>query len=125
MEDGCLDGRSAERAEKLKRYPYLSVNYLAKIESIPEVVKVLKDIVSFILYATKERKNDVSDFNALKDVFISGRKVGKIPTGASDVTDLDVVGDFNIADDAGTVYLYALVNVGGTATWRRVAMSSW
>lgn len=125
MEDGQLDGRATERTEELKRYPYLSVNYLSKIQSVPEIVKVLKDVVSFILYVTKERKNDVSDFNALKDVFISGRKVGKIPSGASDVTDLDVVGDFNIADDTGTVYLYALVNVGGTATWRRVAMSAW
>lgn len=87
--------------------------------------KTLGDVIDVVRYILKERTNDVKDFNAQKDKFISGRKVKKVPSGASDVTSGDAVGDFNIADDSGTVYLYALVDVGGTATWRRVALSSW
>ena len=78
-----------------------------------------------VRYIQKERKNDVNDFDALKDNYISGRKVDKIPTGASNVTATDTVGDFNIADDGGTTYLYALVDISGTAEWRRVALSTW
>lgn len=73
-----------------------------------------------IRYIQKERKNDVNDFNNLKDSFISGRKVGKIPTGASDIVTTDRVGDFNY--DAN--YLYICVDNSG-AEWRRVALSTW
>jgi hypothetical protein len=81
----------------------------------------LLDIFSWIRFVTEERKNDVNDFNNLNQVFISGRKVGKIPTGASDVNPAkDRVGDFNYTPS----YLYILTDNAGTATWRRVALST-
>jgi len=73
----------------------------------------------------KERRFDVKDYDNLQNRFLSGRKVGKIPTGATDVTSLDKAGDFNIAYDGSATYLYALVNISGNAEWRRVALSSW
>jgi len=69
----------------------------------------------------RERRADVKDFNNLKNVFISGRKVGKIPTASNDVTDGDRVGDFNYSAS----YLYLCVNDAGSAKWRRVALSTW
>lgn len=70
---------------------------------------------------TRERTNDISTINNLKNVFMSGRKVGKVPTGASDVLDSDRVGDFNYDDQ----YYYILVDNAGTAEWRRTALASW
>jgi hypothetical protein len=87
-------------------------------ENLQEVIDSLREIVEV-------RRNDIQDFDNLNNVFISGRRVGRIPSGATDVIDGDKVNDFNIADDSGTVYLYSLVNISGTAEWRRVALSSW
>lgn len=91
----------------MKSYPKI------KLQTLGDVIEILNDI-------TKERKTDVSEFNNLKNTFISGRKVGKIPTGAADVAATDRVGDFNY--DAS--YLYLCVDNSGAA-WRRVALSSW
>lgn len=83
------------------------------IASRDELLEFCKDI-------TRLRRQDVAEFNNLPNVFIEGRKVGKIPTGSSDTTG-DRVGDFNY--DAS--YIYICVNNGGTAAWRRVAIGSW
>ena len=69
----------------------------------------------------RERPRDVKDYDNLSNRFISGRKTGKIPTGASDISSTDKVGDFNYDQN----YMYIVVNNGGTAEWRRVALSSW
>lgn len=82
--------------------------------------KTLADINVLLRYIQKERRNDINDFNNLKDVFISGRKVGKIPTGASDISITDKLGDFNFDAD----YIYICVDNSG-AEWRRVALSTW
>lgn len=95
--------------------PYLKLKTPTNPQDIEDVLQVI----------IRERRLDIKDFDNLNNRFISGRKSGKLPTGSLDVTDSDKVGDFNIADDSGTVYLYALVDVGGTAEWRRVALSSW
>lgn len=98
----------------MKLYPQIG-----PIKNLPDLFRVVETVV-------KERKQDIQDFNNLRNTYIAGRKVGKIPTGAIDVDPaLDKVGDFNIADDSGTTYLYALVDISGTAEWRRVALSSW
>lgn len=82
---------------------------------------VQSSIDDFLLSVRKERKTDILEFANLKNIFISGRKVGKIPTGASDISATDRVGDFNY--DAS--YLYICVNNAGSAVWRRAALSSW
>lgn len=66
------------------------------------------------------RNEDITDFNNLQNIFMRGRKVGKIPTGSSDIASTDRVGDFNY--DAS--YLYLCVDNSG-ATWRRIALGSW
>lgn len=80
-----------------------------------------KDIKELLRYVVKERTNDVNDFNNLKNVFMSGRKTGKIPVGSSDVTNADRVGDFSF----DVSYFYILVDNAGTAEWRRIALASW
>jgi hypothetical protein len=82
--------------------------------------KNLTDIQEILRYIQKERRNDINDFNNLNKVFISGRKVGKIPTGASDIQDTDKIGDFNFDAD----YLYICVDNSG-AEWRRATLSTW
>jgi hypothetical protein len=88
-------------------------------QNIGDVADVMQNMIL-------ERTNDIKDFDNLNNVFISGRKVGKVPTGATDVTSSDKIGDFNIASIGGTFYLISLVNNGGTPVWARVAMTiSW
>lgn len=79
------------------------------------------DVRELLQEIVRERRLDISDFNNLQNRFISGRKVNKIPAGASDVVSTDKVGDFNY--DAS--YIYVLVNNSGTAEWRRAALSTW
>ena len=69
---------------------------------------------------TRIREEDIKDFANLENIFMRGRKVGKVPTGSSDITG-SRVGDFNY----DTSYLYICVDNSGTATWRRVAIGSW
>ena len=47
--------------------------------NLPEMAKTLRDIV-------KKRINDVYDFDNLKNVFMSGRSVAKIPTASKSPT---------------------------------------
>jgi hypothetical protein len=72
-------------------------------------------------YILKERGNDINDFNNLENIFMRGRKVGKVPTSSADIAAADRVGDFNY--DAS--YVYLVVESGGNAVWRRVGLSSW
>lgn len=74
----------------------------------------------FCREVTRQRQQDVEEFSNLYNLFMQGRKVGKIPTGSSDVTNQDRIGDFNYDTD----YLYICVNDSG-ASWRRVAIGSW
>lgn len=87
-----------------------------KIEAVD-----LGSVLHLMQYITKERKNDIRDFNNITNNFISGRKVGKIPSSATDIIASDKVGDFNY--DAN--YIYICVENSGSAEWRRVAISSW
>lgn len=79
------------------------------------------DVIRVLEIAVRERTQDIKDFDNLTNTFISGRKVGKIPTGAADISPTDRVGDFNYT----TSFLYIVVNNAGTAEWRRAALASW
>lgn len=83
--------------------------------------RTLVDVIELLRYVNKERTNDIKDFDNLTNVFISGRKVGKIPTGAADISSSDRVGDFNY--DAN--YIYICINNAGAAQWRRATLASW
>ena len=79
------------------------------------------DLYTLGRYILKERANDINDFNNLQNVFMAGRKVGKVPTGSADVAATDRVGDFNYSAS----YLYLCVDNAGSAAWRRVSLATW
>jgi len=83
-------------------------------ETLDDVKLQLQDI-------TRTRKDDIALIQNLPNVFISGRKVGRIPTSSADVISGDKIGDFNYDID----YIYILVNNAGTGVWRRAALGSW
>lgn len=89
-------------------YPY----YPAETEE--DIKEVLRQI-------TNIRKDDIAQISQLTNIFVSGRKVGKVPTSSLDVDSTDRIGDINYT----TTYLYILVDNGGTAQWRRIALGSW
>lgn len=77
-------------------------------------------IADFCREVARLREEDIEDFNNLSNIFMRGRKVGKIPTGSTDVAATDRLGDFNY--DAN--YLYLCVDNSG-AVWRRITLGSW
>jgi len=87
---------------------------------------VLKDqtpqgIFEWLKFVVRARTDDVQEYNNLSNVFISGRKVGRIPTSSADVIAGDKIGDFSV----DTTYAYFLVDNSGTGVWRRVAVGAW
>lgn len=80
-----------------------------------------EELVNFAKDVARKRLEDIANFNNLPNLFISGRKVAKVPTGSADVDPSDRIGDFNYT----TSYLYICVDDSGTAAWRRVALGSW
>lgn len=80
-----------------------------------------QEIVDFCRYISRSRQEDVAESVNFYNIFIQGRKVGKIPSSSADVVATDRVGDFNYSDS----YLYLCVDSGGSAVWRRVALGSW
>lgn len=89
------------------------------IDASGEPEDALKEVVEFCREIARSREEDIGDFTNLQNIFIKGRKVGKIPANSSDTVG-DRVGDFNY--DAA--YLYICVDNTGTAEWRRVATGS-
>lgn len=82
----------------------------------------LSDTVRVLLVICRERKYDIEDFENLNNIFVGGRIVGKVPTGANDVDPTDRVGDTNF--DYASGYMYRLVGNAGTAVWARVALDT-
>jgi hypothetical protein len=91
-----------------KDYPYWSA------ESLDEVKEQLRQI-------TNTRKDDITQIANLSNVFVAGRKVGRVPSGSADVLAGDCVGDVNYSAS----FLYILIDNAGTPAWRRVALSAW
>jgi len=79
---------------------------------------VAADLKETIRVMVEERLTDVKDFDNLQNRFMSGRKTGKIPSGASDIASTDKLGDFN-TDNA---YFYIVVNDAGAAVWARIPL---
>lgn len=80
-----------------------------------------KGIFEWLKYVVRARSDDVQEFNNLENIFVAGRKVGKIPSASNDVVAGDKIGDFNVS----ATYAYYLIDNAGTAEWRRVAVGSW
>lgn len=82
----------------------------------------LKGVFEWLKYVVRARSEDVQEFNNLPNIFISGRKVGKVPSASNDVVADDKLGDFNA--DGTTGYAYFLVDNTGTAEWQRAKLGS-
>lgn len=67
------------------------------------------------------RERDIEDFANLKNIFMRGRKVAKIPTASTDIVAADREGDFNFDLN----YIYICVDTGSGLAWRRTAVESW
>lgn len=91
-----------------KDYPYWSA------ETEQDVKDQLRQICN-------TRKDDISTIQNLPNIFIYGRKVGKIPTSSLDVVSTDKIDDINW--DAS--YVYILIDNSGTPEWRRTALGAW
>lgn len=92
----------------LKDYPYWGA------ETETETKDQLRQICNI-------RKDDITQISNLVNVFMSGRKVGKIPSASNDVSPTDRIGDQNYDQN----YLYILIDNSGTAEWRRASLGSW
>lgn len=87
-----------------------------------DISATLEGLLSAFRFISRERANDIQDFNNLQNIFMSGRKVGKIPASSVDVAADDHIGDFNITKD----FRYDCVSDGaGGAVWRRIAEATW
>lgn len=91
------------------------------MKNYPKELKNQNDVFNLLNYIVKERINDVKDFDNLKNIFMRGRKVNKVPTSSTDIEVKDNLGDFNY--DAS--YLYILVDNGGSNEWRRAPLQTW
>lgn len=92
------------------------------MKTYPKLLKSDIDSVASVLqFIIRERQNDVTENTNLPQIFIGGRKVGKIPTSSIDIVATDKVGDLNYDPN----YLYIVVDNAGTAEWRRGALAAW
>ena len=80
------------------------------VDNLSNHTSVLRSILS-------ARGDDISEFDNLKNTFMSGRKVGKVPTESADIAAADRAGDFNYDED----YLYLFTGTD----WRRLELLSW
>ncbi len=87
----------------------------------PGITRDLKDVQEQLQKICNIRKSDITQFNNLQQIFVGGRKVGRIPSSSLDVITGDVIGDFNV----NATYAYYLIDNAGTSEWRRVAVGSW
>jgi hypothetical protein len=79
-------------------------------------------LVDILAYIQRLRQDDIGDNDNLINTFVSGRRVGKIPTASNDVATTDRLNDVSVALNAA--YIYFLVDNAGTREWRRVTMAS-
>jgi len=108
MDDRATKG-SEDTMTTFREYPYYPS------ENLEDVKELLRQIINL-------RKDDISVISQITSSFISGRKVGKIPTGSADVDPAkDKVGDVNYTAS----FLYILIDNAGTPAWRRVALAAW
>lgn len=81
----------------------------------------LAEITDFCRFIVRARQDDVAEMSNLYNIFIQGRKVGKIPSSSADVAAGDRIGDFNYDSS----YIYLCVESGGSAVWRRASLGGW
>lgn len=94
-----------------KNYPYYS-DYTQ-----PGTANQLRQICNL-------RNDDITTIKNLPQIFVGGRKVGKIPTDSDDVNSTDKIGDQNYDYNSGTPYFYILMDDGANGKWIRFSGSA-
>lgn len=82
--------------------------------------ETLEDVKQHLREIENVRKDDITQVSNLVNIFVSGRKVGRIPSSSTNVIDGDKVGDFNVTDS----FAYYLIDTGAGGEWRRVAVGA-
>lgn len=67
------------------------------------------------------RADDQKQWLNLQNLFVSGRRVTRVPSAGNNVLATDNVGDFNVT----ATFAYFLINNSGTIEWVRVAVATW
>ena len=91
----------------MQNYPSLISN------TVSSIITTLRRIIEL-------RKQDITDFNNLNQVFLSGRKVGKVPANSADITSGDRVLDWNY-DNSYVYWVLLITGSPDTLEWRRIA----
>ena len=81
----------------------------------------LKTTMKVVQFIVRERDTDIRSWNNLQNIYVLGRKVGKIPTSSLDIDPTDKIGDVNYDQN----YYYIVVESGGNAEWRRISLGTW
>jgi hypothetical protein len=79
-----------------------------------------KDLKQCYDYAQRERQQDVNDRKNFPNLFITGRRVVRVPSASNNVIAGDAVGDFNVTAS----FAYFLIANSGTPEWVRVAVGT-
>lgn len=92
------------------------------MDAFPKIIpKTVEANTAALLQIARIRDADIIDRNNFPRIFLSARRVLKIPASSADVAATDREGDINW--DAS--YLYLCVNNAGSAAWRRTALATW
>ena len=83
-------------------------------------LSTLEDVIDVVRQIQNLRKDDIKQAQNLNNIYILGRKVGKIPTSSSDVAPRDRIGDINFVPG----FMYVLVDNAGTPEWQRSVLST-
>ena len=78
----------------------------------------IESVVNALSVISRYRDEDITANNNLAATFMAGRKVGKIPTSATDIASTDNIGDFNY--DSNFYYIY--VPSGSSGLWRFIPL---
>lgn len=79
----------------------------------------LEDVINKI---SMLREDDIREFRDLRDHFIQGRKVQRIPRSSIDIQRGDCIGDFSY--NANFMYLLTILDKDSGAAWRRVKLEN-
>lgn len=94
---------------QFKTWPYFDDNF------------DIGDAKDWMRQVSNLRKDDIAQVDNMTSIFLTGRKVGKVPSSSADVNADDRLNDFNWSAS----YLYVLIDNSGTPEWRRASLGSW
>ena len=82
--------------------------------------QTMTGVVTALQKIAQIRGQDQTQWNDLKNQFLSGRSVTRIPSASNNVLSTDNVGDFNVT----STYAYFLISNSGSPEWVRIAVGT-